>query len=61
VEGGGADGRERLGDVADAEADDGLLRIRGDVGADALGDVGEEIGGLELGVVFVDADHGVGR
>ncbi len=53
-----ADGRKRLGDVANAEADDRLVGMSGDVGADALGDVGEEIGGFELGVVFVDADHG---
>ena len=61
MERGGADGGQRLGDVADAEADDGFVGVRGDVGADTLGDVGEKIGGLELGVVFVDADHGAGR
>jgi hypothetical protein len=43
--GGGMEGldahrRERLGDVADAEADDGLAGVGGDVGAHALGDVG---------------------
>ena len=53
-----AHGRERFGDVTDAEADDGLRRIGGNVGAHALGDIAEEIGGLELGVVFVDANHG---
>ena len=58
VEGGGADGGEGFGDVADAEADDRFLRVGGDVGTDALGDVGEQVGGLELGVVFVDANHG---
>ncbi len=53
-----AHGRERFGDVTDAEADDGLRRIGGNVRAHALGDVAEEIGGLELGVIFVDANHG---
>ena len=52
--------RQRLGDVTDAEADHRLGRIGGDVGADALGDVAKEVGRLELGVVFVDADHGGG-
>jgi len=56
VECGGADGGERLGDVADAEADDRFIGVRGDVGANTLGDVGEKVRGLELGVIFVDAN-----
>ena len=53
-----ADRRQRLGDVADAEPDDRLAGVGGDVGVHALGDVGEEVAGLELGEVFVNADHG---
>ena len=59
VEGGDHGGRERLGDVADAEADDLRLGMGLLVGLDAMGDFGEQIGCLNLQVVFIDADHSI--
>ena len=52
-----AHGRQGLRDVADPEADHGLLRVGRDIGVHPAGDVGEQIRGLELEVVFVDPDH----
>ena len=48
---------EGLGDVADAEADDLRLGVGLLVGLDAVGDFGEQVAGLDLQVVFIDADH----
>ena len=57
VERGDAHRRQRLGDVTDAEADEGPAGIGLLERGDAAGDVSEKIRRLELGVVFVDADH----
>ena len=57
VQGRHAHGRQRLGDVADAEPDDRPLRVGLLKGGDAPGDVAEQIGGLQLGEIFVNADH----
>ena len=59
VEGGDHGGGERLGDVADAEADDLRLGMGLLMGLDAMGDFGEQIGCLNLQVVFIDADHSI--
>ena len=50
--------RERLGDVADAEADDLRLGVGGLVGGDSVGDLREKVGGLDLRIVLVDVQHG---
>ena len=52
-----ADLRQGLGYVADAEADDGLVRMGCGVGRHALGDIGKQVAGFEFQVVLVDADH----
>ena len=49
---------QRLRHVANSQPDHGFCRIRRDECVHALRDVGEEIGSFELGVVFVDANHG---
>jgi hypothetical protein len=49
--------RQRLGDVADPQADDagvGMLRLER---LDPRGDIGEEIAALELEIVVVDPCH----
>jgi hypothetical protein len=48
---------QRFGHVADAEADDLLVRIGLLKSVHAPGDVGEKIGGFQLQIVFIDADH----
>ena len=52
--------RERLGDVADAAADDVRrgCRIRVAKFLHPPGDLGKEIAGLELEVIFVEISHG---
>ena len=52
-----ADRRERFGDISDAELDDRLVGIGLDEIIHALGDVGEEVGSFELGVVLVNLGH----
>ena len=59
MQGGDAHGRERLRDIADSQPDDGTRGIGLLVGGHAARDIGEQVRGLELGVVFVDADHRV--
>ena len=58
VQCGDTNGGQGLGHIADAETDDRLIRMGGDISVHALGDVGEKIGSFELGEVFVDANHG---
>ena len=58
VQRGNAGGRQRLGHIASAQADQVLVRVLLLKGTDAPGDVGKQIAGLQLGVVGVDADHG---
>ena len=58
VQRGNAGGRQRLGHVANAQADQVFVRVLLLKGADAPGDVGKQIAGLQLGVVGIDADHG---
>ena len=53
--------RQRPGDVADAELDHLRVGVGLLEGRHALGDVREEVGGLELQVVFVDPDHAAPR
>src|SRR5690606_15614313 len=48
---------QRLGDVANAEADNRALRIGLLKRGHALADVGKKVRRLELEVVFVDANH----
>jgi hypothetical protein len=48
---------QRFGHVADAEADDLLVRVGLLKGVHAPGDVGEKIGGFQLQIIFIDADH----
>jgi hypothetical protein len=57
MQGGDTDGGERFRDVADAEPDDCARGVGLLAGGDTAGDVGEKVGRLQLGVVFVDADH----
>jgi hypothetical protein len=57
VHGRDAGGRQRLGDVADAEPDHLGLRVRVGVGLHAARDLGEQVAGLELEVMVVDAGH----
>ena len=49
--------RKRFGDVADAQADDFGVGVFGLIFRDAMRDFGEKVGGLNLQVVLVDADH----
>ena len=51
-------GGSGLGHIANAQADQVFVRGLLLKGADAPGDVGKQIAGLQLGVVGVDADHG---
>ena len=53
-------GGERLGDVADAHADDLGRGVLLGEGGDAAADLGEEVAGFELEVVVVDVGHGGG-
>src|SRR5687768_12618072 len=53
-----ANGWKRLRHIADSETNHGLRRIGSNERVHAFRDIREEIGGFELGVVFVDADHG---
>jgi hypothetical protein len=59
VQGLDADRRQGFGHIADTEPDDRLVGVGSGIGVYALGDIGKEVGSLELRVVFVDADHDV--
>ncbi len=54
-------GRERLGHIADAEADDLRVGVRRRVRAHATTDLGEQITRRQLGVVLVDTRPGARR
>ena len=58
VEGLDACRRQRVGDIADAQLDHLALGVGGLEGGHPLGDVGEQVGGLELEIVFVHLQHG---